>query len=414
MKIKTIKINKLDKPKVYYDIEVEKYHNFSIGKANIIAHNSSLEQGIINLAQDFIGANNLPLLVPEGQFGSRLQGGKDAASSRYINTFIQDYTKIIFDKRDRPLLNFLVEDGTQIEPDRFKPIIPMVLVNGASGIGTGWSTDIPKYSTKDIIRVIENKINKKKSNRIHPSYNNLKGDMIETDNGYISNGIFERTNSTTIKITELPIGTWTHDYITHLNKLIEVRDIKEFVDHSTESEVNITINLSRENMMKLGNDESLIKKFKLASKIHTSNMNLFVDNIIVKFETPEQIIDIFFNKRLVDYKNRKKAILEELLKDRSKLDNQVRFIKMVISNDIKINNRKKVLIEKDLTKNKFDLHDDSYDYLLSMSIYNLSKEKIDELAAKAKSKDTEFKDIKKTKPENMWLEDLAKLKTYIK
>ena len=373
---------------------------------------SSLEQGIVNLAQNYVGSNNLPLLVPEGQFGSRLQGGKDAASSRYINTFLSPYTSIIFNKKDKPLLNYLEEDGFKIEPDTFKPIIPLILINGADGIGTGWSTSIPKYSLKDIIRVIENKINKKKSNRIHPSYNGFVGEIIEVDNGYITRGVYEIVNTTTIKISELPIGFWTQDFVTLLNKLTEDRFIKDFIDHSTETKVDITINISRENLDMMKKDNSLVKTFKLESRIFTSNMMLFVDGVITKFESPEEIIDVFFKKRLVDYKNRKKSILSELQQDVTKLDNQVRFITMVIKDELKVNNRKKILIEKDLTKHKFDLYNDSYDYLLSMSIFNLTKEKIDDLKARAKSKSEEYKAINKTKPEDMWLEDLSKLKQY--
>jgi len=413
MKIKNIKINKLKTPKVYYDIEVEKYHNFSVGKSNIIIHNSSLEQGIVSLAQDFVGSNNMNLLVPEGGFGTRLQGGADAASSRYINTYLSDITKVIFNKKDNDILNYLKEDGHTIEPETFKPIIPMILVNGTEGIGTGWSTTIPKYNPKDIIRVIENKINKKRSNRIHPWFKGFEGEIIEDGNGYITRGKYEIKNTTTIRFIELPIGMWTQKFIDHLHKLIEDRFIKDFVNHSTDTKVDITVNIPRENMIKISGGDKLISKFKLETKFYTSNMNLFVDGKIEKFETPEEIIDVFYKKRLEDYKSRKESMLDTLLRDKTKLDNQVRFIKMVISDKLKVNNRKKDLIVKDLIKNKFDEHDGSYDYLLSMSIWSLTKEKVDELSKKAKEKDTDYKNLKKTKVTDLWLEDISELKKYV-
>lgn len=413
MRIKTIKKNKLKEPKVYYDIEVEKHHNFSIGDANIIAHNSSLEQGIVNLAQDYVGSNNINILVPEGQFGTRLQGGKDAASSRYINTFLNPITKLIYDKRDEDILEEQYEDNYKIEPKTFKPIIPMVLVNGADGIGTGWSTGIPKYNPKDIIRLIENRLKGKKSNRIHPWYNGFKGDIEETDNGYITYGKFEAVNSTTIHITELPIGYWTQTFIEHLHKMIENKFIKDFEDNSTESNVNITIKVPRENMVKLSSDEHIITHFKLSSRLYTSNMHLFYKGNIKKYDSPESIVDDYYEMRLKDYKKRKEYLLEKIGKEKTKLDNQVKFIRMVISNKMKINNRKKDLIIKDLKKNKFDLYDDSYDYLLNMAIYSLSKDKIEELEKKAKEKDKEFKGIKKMTPKNLWLEDLDVVKKMI-
>jgi DNA topoisomerase-2 len=370
----------------------------------------SLEQGIVNLAQDFVGSNNISLLVPEGQFGTRLQGGKDAASSRYINTYINDITKVIFDKRDDDILNYLEEDGFKIEPERYKPIIPMILINGANGIGTGWSTDVPMYNPKDVIRVLENKINKKNSNKIHPWYNGFKGDIIEFEKGYITRGKWEYINTTTIDIKELPIGYWTQDFINYLHSLIENKFIKDFVDNSTETDVNIRINISRENMVKISTDEKLVKKLKLETRLYTSNMNLFVDGKIIKFDSPEEMIDVFYKKRLDDYKERKKVILNRLDSEYIKLDNQVNFIKMVIANKLKVNNRKKDLIIKDLEKNKFDLYNDSYDYLLNMSIYSLTKEKVDELTSKAKEKLSEYKALKRRKIEDIWLEDLSELK----
>lgn len=383
--------------------ETQKYHHGE----------SSLEMGIVNLAQDFVGSNNIPLLVPNGNFGTRLQGGKDAASSRYINTFLSDATKTIFDKKDEDILEYLQEDGVTIEPKHFKPIIPMVLVNGAEGIGTGWSTFIPKYSPNDLIRVIENKISGKKSHRIHPHYNGFKGSIEETDNGYITYGNVDVVNTTTVRITELPIGYWTHNFTEHLHKLIEAKFIKEFLDNSTEQEVDITITISRENMMKVSKKEKLIDKFKLSSRLYTSNMHLFVDGNIRKFDQVEEIIDVFYDKRLEDYTKRKKSLLDVLNAEKTKLDNQVRFIKMVIKDELKVNNRKKDIIIKDLEKNKFDLYNDSYDYLLGMPIYSLTKEKVDELSEKLKNKKAEYNALKKLKPEDLWLNDLKDLKSFL-
>lgn len=373
----------------------------------------SLEQGIVNLAQDYVGSNNIPLLEPMGAFGTRIHGGSDAASSRYINTHLSEISKIIFDKRDNPILEILIEDGFKIEPKTFKPIIPMVLINGSEGIGTGWSTFLPKYNPKDVVRVIENKINGKRSNKIHPWYNGFTGEIEESDKGYVTRGKFEMVNTTTIKITELPIGMWTQKFSDLLYKLSEDKFIKSFANHSGDTEVNFTINLTRENMIKISTPEKLIVKFKLESKIYTSNMHLFVDDKITKFSKVEDVVDVFYKKRLKDYDERKKSMLLILNKDKTKLDNQVRFIKAVIKGEMKINNRKKDLIIKDLVKGKYDQYEDSFNYLLGMPIYSLSKEKIDELTVIAKSKALVIKTLKKTKSKELWLEDISELKHHI-
>lgn len=373
----------------------------------------SLEQGIVNLAQEFVGSNNIPLLEPVGAFGTRIHGGNDAASSRYINTHLADITKFIFDKKDNSILDMLIDDGYQIEPKTFKPIIPTLLINGAEGIGTGWSTTIPKYNPKDVIRVIENKLKGKKSNRIHPWYKGFNGEIKETDNGYITRGKFEVINTTTIKISELPIGMWTQKFTDLLYKLNEDKFIKSFENHSGDTEVDFTITLPRENMITISKEEDLISKFKLETRIYTSNMHLFVDDKITKFETIEEIVDVFYKKRLKDYGERKKSLLSILQKDKDKLDNQVRFIKEVIKGTLKINNRKRDLITKDLIKGKYDKYEDSYNYLLGMPIYSLTKEKVDELNGIVKSKESEIKELKKMKPKDLWLVDITELKKHI-
>ncbi|CAL5341794.1 unnamed protein product [Camellia sinensis] len=76
----------------------------------------SLASTIIGMAQDYVGSNNLNLLQPNGQFGTRHQGGKDHASARYIYTQLSPITRFMFPKDDDILLDYLNEDGQSIEP----------------------------------------------------------------------------------------------------------------------------------------------------------------------------------------------------------------------------------------------------------------------------------------------------------
>lgn len=97
----------------------------------------SLMMTIVNLAQDYVGSNNINLLMPNGQYGTRDQGGKDHASPRYIFTELAPITRTVFNQHDDALLNFLQDDNMPIEPEYYVPILPMILINGAEGIGTG-------------------------------------------------------------------------------------------------------------------------------------------------------------------------------------------------------------------------------------------------------------------------------------
>merc|ERR1719453_892185 len=108
----------------------------------------SLQGTIIGMAQKFVGSNNVNLLVPSGQFGTRLMGGKDHASSRYIYTRLAPWTRTFFHPDDDQILSYKVEEGQSIEPKHYVPVLPLVLLNGVEGIGTGWSTSVPNYNPR--------------------------------------------------------------------------------------------------------------------------------------------------------------------------------------------------------------------------------------------------------------------------
>lgn len=412
MKIKKITKKYNTIPKKYYDIEVEKYHNFFITKSNLVTHNSSLEGGIVGMAQDYVGSNNINLLEPKGQFGTRLKGGKDSSASRYIFTKLNPITRNLFIKEDDKILNYLNDDGYSIEPDFYVPIIPNVLVNGSEGIGTGWSSNIPKYNPIEIIDYIINKIQRKRKNlTLIPHYRGFKGEIIwDEENGRFSSlGVFKKVNSTTINITELPIGMWNDKYYDYLDKLVDEKKIKDYVKNCTDISVNILIYVSRTDMKKIL--ENPYKFLNLETYIHMKNMYAFDENYILKkFEQPYDLIDYFYDIRLKYYDNRKKYLIKKINLDKSILYNRIKFINGVISNKIKIHRQTKVNIVNQLDTLKMTMVDDSYDYLLGMPIYSLTKEKMDELKEQYEKKKIELEEIKKTEITKMWLKDLRNLK----
>ena len=189
----------------------------------------SLNKAIVGLAQEYVGSNNINTLLPLGQFGTRLEGGKDSASERYIFTKLNKITRAIFPKQDEAVLNYLDDDGTKVEPEYYAPIIPMILVNGGKGIGTGFSYEGLSYNVIQIIKYCKNKLKKgNKIIKIQPYYEGFKGDIIKLDNGrkYLFKGKYETVSYDTIKITELPIGTWTTPYKAFLEKLMEDKNAK--------------------------------------------------------------------------------------------------------------------------------------------------------------------------------------------
>ena len=172
------------------------------------------------MAQNYVGSNNINLFYPSGQFGTRLLGGKDAASPRYIFTKLSSITKILFDNRDFPILNQLDDDGFKIEPEWYLPILPTVLINGAEGIATGYSTKIPQYNPIDIINNIKSLIKGDAPSDMIPYYRGFTGEIVEDGKNYKSIGKYCQIDNKVVKITELPIGVWTYTYQEYLEKLV--------------------------------------------------------------------------------------------------------------------------------------------------------------------------------------------------
>lgn len=372
----------------------------------------SLEGSIVGMAQNYVGSNNINLLEPKGQFGTRLKGGKDSSASRYIFTKLNPITRNIFIKEDDKVLNYLNDDGKDIEPYFYIPIIPTILVNGSDGIGTGWRSDIPKYNPMEITDYLINKINRRRKNlTLIPNYRGFKGDInwSEENSRFVTHGVFEKINSTTINITELPIGVWNDKYYDFLDKLVDEKKIKDYVKNCNDTDVNITVYVSRMDMKNILDDP--YKFFNLESYIHTKNMYAFDEEYTLRrFETPYDLIDYFYDVRLKYYDKRKKYLIDKINLDKDIISNRIKFINGVISSKIKIHRQPKLKIVNQLEVLKMTLVDDSYDYLLGMPIYSLTKEKMIELKELYEKKKIELEEIKNTEITKMWLDDLKILK----
>ncbi|OMO96852.1 DNA topoisomerase II, eukaryotic-type [Corchorus olitorius] len=408
----------------------------------------SLCSTIIGMAQDFVGSNNINLLRPNGQFGSRNLGGKDAASPRYIFTNLSPITRYLFPKGDDGLLDYLNEDGQSIEPTWYVPIIPTVLVNGSEGIGTGWSSYIPNYNPRDIIANIRHLLNGEPMEPMHPWYRKFKGTIEKTTSKeagvtYTVSGIIEEVDETTLSITELPIRRWTQDYKEFLEAILMGNDafITDYKQYSTDLSVKFEVTLTKENMM-MAKQEGLLKKFKLTTTISTSNMHLFDSRgTIKKYDTPEQILEEFFHLRLEFYEKRKKFLLENLEMELLKMDNKVRFILGVVKGEIIVSNRKRADLFLELQEKGFtpfpkksksaevsvagatddveetensevgvkEVQVSDYDYLLSMAIGTLTLEKVQELCAERDKIQNDVEEVRKATPKSLWLKDLDDL-----
>lgn len=353
---------------------------------------ASLQGTIINLAQNFMGANNLNLLEPSGQFGTRLAGGKDAASSRYIFTRLAPSTRKIFSPLDNAVLAYAMDDGQQVEPEFYAPIVPMILVNGAEGIGTGFSCSVPPYDLQVIKHNIECALNQVAMAPMVPHFKGFKGKTVKTkDHTWVMEGIVVREGSQ-LHVTELPPGKWIQDFKEHLDDLVEKGTIQKYENHSTETTPDFRI---------WGGEA---QDLGLTKTIHTSNMHLIGPNgAVKKYNSPEEILVDYLEVRMDIYKKRKAWLLKEFDAEIEWLGEKARFITGVIDGSLKVLNVPLAQVQLQLTKARFK----DWSKLMDIKTYQYVAEEVEKLRDLCAKKQTERAALKGTTIVQMWKNELA-------
>jgi DNA topoisomerase-2 len=353
-----------------YVSEVSAYHHGE----------NSLQQAIVGMAQIYVGTNNINLLSPNGQFGSRCQGGQDASSARYIFTLLTKLTKLIFKEEDNNTLTYQDDDGQQIEPEFYIPVIPMILVNGGIGIGTGYSTNIPQFNPSEIIAAckfictaiklagldgdtedgmdnIYETIDILDIDDLVPYYLGFNGTIKKSENNsYISRGIYKWIDGETLEITELPIGTWTEDYKEFLENMITngLNNLKYIENHYTSKNVKFILHFNANVRETFEDKFEQLFKMSSSKNLSINNIHLFNKNgAIQKYDNTTEIIKEWSKTRILKYIERKAYQIKILEKDFLLLSAKIRFIIDVISGNIQIMNKKLTDIAKRLIELKY-------------------------------------------------------------
>ncbi|KAK5017589.1 DNA topoisomerase 2 [Cryomyces antarcticus] len=322
---------------------------------------TSLQQTIVGLAQNFVGSNNINCLEPSGNFGSRLQGGSDAASARYIYTRLSPFARRIFHASDEALLTYNTDDGKTIEPETYVPIVPMILVNGADGIGTGWSSSIPNYRPEDIVENLKLRMagsSKEDMKPMSPWFRSWSGEVEDIGGDRFKfSGAIRQTGDNEVEITELPVRVWTQDFKDRLEEIIKAEKvpsfIKDYTEYNTPVRVHFIIKME-EKHMKIALEKGLEETFKLSKTMATSNLVAFdSQGRIHKYATVLDIMEEFYHVRLRFYEKRKHYLLGEMQHDLDKLSNQSRFIKMIIDGKLVVSRKKKKDLVAELKKLNF-------------------------------------------------------------
>jgi len=357
---------------------------------------------ICNLAQDFVGSNNLNWLEPIGQFGSRLS--PIPAAHRYIFTKLSNNFRKYFRKEDDIILEHLYEDEYKIEPNFFVPLLPGVLLNSTQGIGTGFASTILSRDPRELSSYIKNKMSGGiRYYDLLPYFDGFKGTVERVEeNKYKISGCIERVSATQIKITELPVGMYLDDIKKQLNKLIENDSIKDYEDNSTEESFDIDVYYQRGILNNLL-DETLLDKLKLTTTV-TENLTCWLPTgKLRKFSSVNDIIDYFVDWRLCKYTERIIKLID-ILNDDIKISNErIRFIYFYLDNVNLFKNASKLELISILVENDFT------DKLLDMKIWNLTGSRIKELETQVKELNTKKKQLEKTTNIQLYSKELEEL-----
>jgi DNA topoisomerase II len=394
---------------------------------------ASLNGAIVGMAQNFVGSNNINLFLPNGQFGTRLRGGKDSASERYIYTLLSPITRKLFPNTDDNILNYLDDDGLSVEPTFYAPIIPMVLVNGTKGIGTGFSTEVLCYNPTEIIEYIRGRLMTgefETTREFIPYYEGFNGSIANVSEGkFIVRGRHEVVGDDKVRITELPVGLWTDDFKEYLEKLTDTTDkngkkvtaiVKDYDDMSKDTTVDITVTMTRGTVKALSSKvldagtgcTELEKTLKLYTTMSTTNMHLFdANDKLRKYTSPNDIIHDYFDTRMRLYVERKDYMIKQLERELLILSNKHRYIQETLDGDIDLRRKKRAEITEMLQSKKFDTldNDEDYKYLIKMSMDSVTEENVEKLSNQYNDKLRELEILKETTTEQMWMKELDDL-----
>jgi DNA topoisomerase-2 len=386
---------------------------------------ASLNGAIVKMAQNYVGSNNINLLEPNGQFGTRLQGGDDAASERYIFTLLNPLTRSIFPEADDAVLTYKDDDGTLVEPEYYVPIIPFCLMNGISGIGTGFSCDIPSYNPKDVVSYLKSKLTSQPpAVEFAPFYEGFQGTVSKIgDQKFLIKGKYEKVGEDKIRITELPIGTWTMPYITFLEGLLDGTVdkagkksppvIKDMVSMSTEVIVDITVTFPKGKLTELvaiSSSDSINgveKLLKLTTTVSTTNMHMFnAESKLHKYNSIEEIIEEFYMTRLQLYQVRKDALIKDMQKLLVKLSNRARYILDVLAGTIDLRKKTNQQVQDLLEGMSYDRIDGDFKYLIKMPMDSVTEEHVAHILKEKADTEVELDILIGTTTGQMWLKEL--------
>ena len=394
---------------------------------------ASLNSTITGMAQNFVGSNNLNLLVPNGQFGSRLMGGQDAAQPRYIHTQLEPIVDSMFKKEDSSILKYIDDDGELVEPEYYQPVVPLLVINGALGIGTGFSTNIPPHNPSDVLSLLRDRLALRRDTlaglALQPWWYGFTGNVQRTtDTTWVTKGkaVWDDTKYT-ITISELPVGTWTKDYKTYLDTLCtntrvsdkekEIKPVLEsFDDLYNDTEVKFVLYFNQDTYFEMRTDAPAAEKMlQLNTTWHTTNMVCFSPEMKIKrYGTVGDMMEDYYQVRLKGYETRKELEMKRLERELVEYDAKARFLLAVLEDRIDLRRKSDEAIVEAMKAHSLPALDsmekpdsvDSYEYLLRMRMDRVKASAVEDARKHVELARVALETLRATTVQTLWANDL--------
>ena len=397
---------------------------------------ASLNSTIVGMAQTFVGSNNINLLVPIGQFGSRLLGGKDSASPRYIHTHLEPIVESLFRKEDSAILKYQEDDGFAVEPETYLPVVPLLAINGCVGIGTGFSTDIPPHHPMTIVTMLRDRLEGRRATleglTVQPWWYGFKGPIVPSGDAWITKGVYTLDEvKKTITITELPVGTWTKDYKVFLDEMASGEKsglgsdgkpiLKSFDDLYDDDTVRFVLYLEPDYYEDVKADTNdFEKRFKLTTSWRLSNMTCFDTKMrIVKYTCIGDMMEAFYGPRLEAYEDRRQNEMARLEREALEADAKARFLRAVLEGDIDLRKATDDEIVSAMMLNSLpplsnpEQPDsvDAYEYLLRLRMDRVKASAIEDAEKSVMVARMAYETLRDTTASALWADDLDDFET---
>lgn len=408
---------KISQRKVLYAV---KKRNITYGKPSLkvaqlggyVAEHTNYHHGeqnlydtIIKMAQCFPGSNNIPLLYRDGAFGTRLSLGKDAASPRYIFTKMELMTPLLFREDDDVLLNHVEDDGDVVEPFFYVPILPLVLINGALGIGSGWSSTIPCFNPLDVVESVKSWIagDDMSSVELTPWYRGFEGDVTKDGDKFITTGKLSKVGLK-VRVDEIPIGMSIDKFKEFCEELVVDKKIKQMKNNSSYKKIEFVLTEDANGM------SCSIKNLKLTSTLHVTNMVLFNDKDQIKKYKLGEIIEQFCKVRLELYDKRLAYMETRMLMELMIHNNKYKFIQEIIAKSLNVMNVEENVVVESLRAKKY--HEDpsdtahGFDYLLRLQVRSFTVDKLKQLEGEISGLNDKLKLLRATTSKIIWLKEI--------